>query len=192
MCHISFFLSKFEFQSISVTLKMRSRSLKSSHFFPSPQWSIYASLNQTNDSWDRIHTRVIFRDSIMQRPCKRGQDHRNVITSFPYPNYISVLVCTQTFYKAHFWSLCNVVTLKMRSRSQKSIHFFPIMQPPSWMRRPTGDQEVTGSTPAEVGNILSWRLIMKYFLRSFSPFRWFKKGSCQFLAKECAQYWLTA
>ena len=27
-----------------------------------------------------------------------------------------------------------------------------------------------GSTPAEVGNILSWRLIMKYFLQSFSPF----------------------
>ena len=32
-------------------------------------------------------------------------------------------------------------------------------------------QEVAGSTPAKVGNILSWRLIMKYFLRSFSPFR---------------------
>ena len=27
---------------------------------------------------------------------------------------------------------------------------------------PTGDQEVAGSTPAEVGNILSGRLIMKY------------------------------
>ena len=25
--------------------------------------------------------------------------------------------------------------------------------------------------PAEVGNILSWRLSMKYFLQSFSPFR---------------------
>ena len=37
--------------------------------------------------------------------------------------------------------------------------------------RPTGDQEVAGSNPAEVGNILSWRLIMKYFLRSFSLFR---------------------
>ena len=37
--------------------------------------------------------------------------------------------------------------------------------------RPTEDQEVVGSTPAEVGNILSWRLIMKYSLRSFSPFR---------------------
>ena len=34
--------------------------------------------------------------------------------------------------------------------------------------RPTGDQKVAGSTPAEVGNILSWRLIMKYFLQSFS------------------------
>ena len=33
----------------------------------------------------------------------------------------------------------------------------------------------------------SWNI----FLRSFSPFRWFKKDSCQFLAKECAQYWLT-
>ena len=62
----------------------------------------------------------------------------------------------------------------------------------SWMRHLTGDQEVTGSNPTEIGNILSWRLIMKYFLRSFSPFCWFKKGSCQFLAKECAQYWLTA
>ena len=62
----------------------------------------------------------------------------------------------------------------------------------SWMHRPTGDQEVAGSTSTEVGNILSWRLIMKYFLRSFSPFRWFKKGSCQFLAREYAQYWLTA
>ena len=34
--------------------------------------------------------------------------------------------------------------------------------------------------PSRVGNILSRRLIMKYFLRSFSPFHWFKKGSCQF------------
>ena len=51
----------------------------------------------------------------------------------------------------------------------------------------TSDQVISGSIPAESGNILSWRLIMKYFLWSFSPFRRFKKGSCQFLAKECAQ-----
>ena len=47
----------------------------------------------------------------------------------------------------------------------------------------TGDQEITGSTPASLrppppppplpstGNILSWRLIMNDFLWSFFPFR---------------------
>ena len=49
-----------------------------------------------------------------------------------------------------------------------------------------------GFKPHWVGNILSWRMVMKYFLQSFSPFCWFKKGSCLFLVKECAQYWLTA
>ena len=44
-----------------------------------------------------------------------------------------------------------------------------------------------GFSPARSGKILSWRLFMKYFLRSFSPFSWFKKGSCQFLAKEYSQ-----
>ena len=48
-----------------------------------------------------------------------------------------------------------------------------------------------GFDPCQVGNILSWRLIMKYFLQSFCPFSWIKKGSCQFLVQECAQYWLT-
>ena len=44
----------------------------------------------------------------------------------------------------------------------------------SWMR-------VRLETPAEVGNILSWRMIMKYFLWSFVSF-WQKN----------AQYWLIA
>ena len=57
---------------------------------------------------------------------------------------------------------------------------------------PTGDLEVGGFDPCQVGNILSWRLIMTYFLWSFSPFRRFKKGSCQFLPKEYAQYRLTS
>ena len=30
---------------------------------------------------------------------------------------------------------------------------------------PTGDQEIADSIPVGVGNILSWRLITKYFLR---------------------------
>ena len=31
----------------------------------------------------------------------------------------------------------------------------------------TGDQEVMGSIPTGSGNILSWRFLMQYFLRSF-------------------------
>ena len=34
----------------------------------------------------------------------------------------------------------------------------------------TCDMEVEGLTPAGSGNLLLWRLIVKYFLRSFSPF----------------------
>ena len=56
---------------------------------------------------------------------------------------------------------------------------------------PTGGQEVTGLISVLSGNILSWRLIMKYFLWSFSPFCQFKKGSCQFLVKESARSLLT-
>ena len=58
--------------------------------------------------------------------------------------------------------------------------------------RPSGDQEVVGSIPARAATFFHEDLIMKYFLRSFSPFCWFKKGICQFLAKECAQYCLNA
>ena len=67
--------------------------------------------------------------------------------------------------------------------------------------RPTGDQEASGSTPAEVGNIHSWSVLRTFIILSWnifyghsllSPFRCFKKGSYQFLAKECAQYFLTA
>ena len=43
-----------------------------------------------------------------------------------------------------------------------------------------------GFDPHVRQNILSWSLAMKKFLRPFSPFRWFKKGSYQLLAKECA------
>ena len=56
----------------------------------------------------------------------------------------------------------------------------------------TGDQEVVGLIPAWSATFFHGDLIMKYFLPSFSPFRLFKKGSIQFLAKECTQYWLTA
>ena len=66
---------------------------------------------------------------------------------------------------------------------------------PTWVAQldvhPTGDQEVAGLTQL-CGSFLSWRFIMKYFLLPPSPFLRFKKGSCRFLSKECAQDWLMA
>ena len=48
---------------------------------------------------------------------------------------------------------------------------------------PTGDQEVTGSIPRASDDILSSRLIMKYFLQLFP----LPSPDYQFLAKECTQ-----
>ena len=50
------------------------------------------------------------------------------------------------------------------------LHF--LIQPASVVQldaRPTGDQEVTGSTPAGSATFFRGDFIMKYFLRSFSP-----------------------
>ena len=52
---------------------------------------------------------------------------------------------------------------------------------------PTSDQDGAGLISAGSGNIRSKKLIMKYFLRLFSPLRRFQKDSCQFLAKECVE-----
>ena len=34
---------------------------------------------------------------------------------------------------------------------------------------------------------ITWRLVMKTNIRSFTNFRWFNKGSCQFQVKVCAK-----
>ena len=52
---------------------------------------------------------------------------------------------------------------------------------------PTGDQEVAGSIPAGYGNILPWRLIMKYFYGHSLPSADARRAVLSFLAKECAQ-----
>ena len=57
--------------------------------------------------------------------------------------------------------------------------------------RAIGDQEVAGSTLA--GSATSFRGDWSWFFSTvILSFRFFKKGICQFLAKECAQYWLSA
>ena len=95
VCTQTFYcMNKAHFLSICniVTLKIRSRSSKSNHFFPPSWWCMCASL----------------------------------VKSQPL---VKEIVRSQTFYcinKAHFLSIYNVVTLKIRSRSQKSNHFFSL------------------------------------------------------------------
>ena len=48
-----------------------------------------------------------------------------------------------------------------------------------------GMQAAPSSIPTS-GTFFRGDLVMKPFLRPFSLFRWFKKSSCQLLAKECA------
>ena len=48
-----------------------------------------------------------------------------------------------------------------------------------------GLQAAPSSIPTS-GTFFHGDLVMKTFLRPFSLFRWFKKSSCQLLAKECA------
>ena len=48
-----------------------------------------------------------------------------------------------------------------------------------------GMQAAPSSIPTS-GTFFRGDLVMKTFLRPFSLFRWFKKISCQLLAKECA------
>ena len=107
---------------------------------------------------------------VTKKPVQRVRSVCTLYICYFARKVLSVLFANQT-------SICTVCPVPFRQKTtyMKSWDKTSLCksQPRwlSWMRRPTGDQEVAGSTPAEVGNILSWRLIMKYFLRSFSPFR---------------------
>ena len=154
--------------STAVSLKVRSRSPTSYRFFVMSQLYIHANLVRIQPLVHQIWCR---QESVtpMPTPMPTGRSWiYRLVRVFAICMILQWLFCTQVCSSEELWAgLGGSVGCAVRL------------------------EEVAGSTPAEIGNILSWRLIMKYFLRSFSPFRWFKKGSCQFLAKECAQYWLT-
>ena len=80
------------------------------------------------------------------------------------PNAVQLLITIQLFKQTKMVKICFDWN-PCKSLHKQSLSVAQLDAPSDW--RPG----VAGSTPAEVGNILSWRLIMKYFLRSFSPFR---------------------
>ena len=83
-----------------------------------------------------------------------------------------------TFFSKKFQNICISLHVNFNESLTNDIVSFEQLGP--------------GSLLANYLDYIDMMYIMKYFLRSFSSFRWFKKGSCQFLAKECAQDWLTA
>ena len=133
----SFCLSKFDIQSAGVTFKMRSRSQKSNHFFPMPQWSFYASLVKIQQLVQDIECRQgLFLVFIVWWPWKLGQGHQNLLKSLNYPNFTIYEVWPESViwfkrqgadrvvFGSKFENFSAGVTLKMRSRSPKSYHFF--------------------------------------------------------------------
>ena len=135
----SFFWSKLDIKSAGVTLKIRSRSLKSNHFFLMSQWCSRASLVIIHQLVQEIECRkgTFFTVFIVRWPWKLCQSQQNLINSFNYPSDTKHKVWPEIiiWFKRQgadkrFWSKFDIqsagVTLKIRSRSLKSNHFFPM------------------------------------------------------------------
>ena len=60
----------------------------------------------------------------------------------------------------------------------------------SWMRRPTGDQEVAGSTPGRQHSFVE--IDHEIFSMVILSLSLIQEGQLSVSVKECAQYWLTA
>ena len=85
---------------------------------------------QTSSSGDTVQTRLIFTVFIVWWPWKLGQGHQNLINSFNDPNDTIHTGSKDRVQTSCFGSKFDIqsagVTLKMRSRSPKSNHFFPM------------------------------------------------------------------
>ena len=108
----SFFLTKFEIQSASVALKMRSRSPKSNHFFSMPQWCFYVSLVKIHQLIQEIECRQgSFLVFIVWWPWKLGQGHQNLLKSL---NHLIVRIY-------EYMKFCQNPSFGSRDRVQTSI-----------------------------------------------------------------------
>ena len=133
-----------------VTLKIRSRSPKSNHFFPPYWWCICASLvkfqplvkeimcTQTFNALTRLTFLSIY--SVVTLKIKSRSPKSNhffapslwciCASSVKFQSLVKEILSTQTFYfiskdpLGSFLSIYSVVTLKIKSRSPKSKHFF--------------------------------------------------------------------
>ena len=129
-----------------VTLKIRSRSPNSNHFFPPSWWCICASLVKFQPLVKKMMCTQTFYCilsiySVMTLKIRERSPKSNrffdpslwciCASSVKFQPLVKEILCTQTFYfinkapSGSFLSIYNVVTLKLRSRSPKSNLFFP-------------------------------------------------------------------
>ena len=104
------------------------------------------------------------------------------------PEYVSLLL---TYVSEHHERQTRSTVLDLvhipRSHSAYFDRAFSVQGPKLCRSEasPLGTQAAPSSIPTS-GIFFRGDLVMKTFLRPFSLFRWFKKSSCQLLAKECA------
>ena len=135
------FWSKYDIQTAGMTLKMRSMSPSSNHFFSMSQWCFFVGLVRIHQLVQEIECRkrLIYTVLIMWWPWKLGQGYQNLINSFNYPIDTIHEVWPESiiWFKRYgagkpFWWKFHIhsagVTFKIRSRSPRSNYFFPMSQ----------------------------------------------------------------
>ena len=90
-------------------------------------------------------------------------------------------------WKYKFWPAgSNIRFVSNTNLSARLISFVNGPGTVAWSEASSLGMQVAPSSIPTSGTFFHGDLVMKTFLRPFSLFRWFKKSSCQLLAKECA------
>ena len=144
-------------QTVWTVFGLTALSKQCEHYLDWQLWANSVNSIWTNSSKQTVWT--VFGPTALSKQCEEYLD-RQLWANSVNPNQIPDQV-----YRRHLASLCGSVGCA----------------------RLTGDQEVAGSTPARSATFFQADWSWNIFLWSFSPFHWFKKGSCQFLVKEYAQ-----
>ena len=95
------------------------------------------------------------------------------------------LVIYHTSLNCSPFLIFSTATVQQLAATIRAASWENLLMPYANNKDPDQPQAAPSSIPMS-GTFFRGDLVMKTFLRPFSLFRWFKKSSCQLLAKECA------
>ena len=94
---------------------------------------------------------------------------------------------TQQKEQVQTWSWCKIwISFWSRPRFHACYLHLYVLGAVAWSEASSLGMQAAPSSILPSGTFFRGDLVMKTFLRPFSLFCWFKKSSCQLLAKECA------